>query len=179
MNIASERLLENVRTRLDGNHWGALLERTASGARCARTTAPAAGTTGILPMARTTAPTLGGNASPAYRMTPKLVVCRWRVNGSGFDFKGRLSALTTPRAIMPKTSRNQLLLSDALRPNFVFEDATQIQQHAFHYEDLVAENVRRGTDVPEYGSCLIPVVCRGSLLRGFVELRAGEKPGDI
>ncbi len=149
---------------------------SASGARCARTTAHTAtpGTT-----SRTTthvrAPTAGARtASPASPMPSSACASRWRC-GTASDpiLKERLFGLTNSEGNHGEDVKELYYYLDATPTHSYLKMLYKYPQAAFPYADLVNENRRRGIAGAEYELHRYRLVRRRPLLRRRGRIRPG------
>ena len=132
---------------------GPVSEPSASGARCARTTARAAtpGTTSPT-IRRARAPTAGARtASPASATTSSGCASRSRCGTAPTrSSRSGCSGSPTARATTARTSRSTGSTSTATPTHSYLKCLYKYPQREFPYEDLVATNGRRGKQDIEY-----------------------------
>ncbi len=105
--------------------------------------------------------------------------CRWRC-GTARDpiLKERLFGLTNAEGNHGEDVKEHYFYLDATPTHSYLKMLYKYPQRAFPYADLVAENARRGTDVPEYELLDTGIFAEDRYFDVFVEYAQAE-PGDI
>jgi hypothetical protein len=99
-------------------------------------------------------------------------------NGCDPILKERLFGLTNAEGNHGEDVKEHYFYLDATPTHSYLKMLYKYPQHAFPYADLVAENGRRGTDVPEYELLDTGIFADNRYFDVFVEY-AQEEPGDI
>jgi hypothetical protein len=180
MNRERERLLANVPGRDGWQHWGPYVSErqwgtvredySADGAAWeyfphdhARSRAYRWGEDGIAGMSDT-------------EQRVCLTLALW--NGRDSILKERLFGLTNAEGNHGEDVKEQYFYLDATPTHSYLKMLYKYPQAAFPYAQLVAENVRRGTDVPEYELLDTGAFANDRYFDVFVEYAQGE-PGDL
>ena len=99
-------------------------------------------------------------------------------NGADHILKERLFGLTNAEGNHGEDVKEHYFYLDATPTHSYLKMLYKYPHHAFPYADLVAENARRGTDVPEYELLDTGIFADNRYFDAFVEY-AQEQPGDI
>jgi hypothetical protein len=99
-------------------------------------------------------------------------------NGADPILKERLFGLTNTQGNHGEDVKEHYFYLDATPTHSYLKMLYKYPQAAFPYEDLIAENGRRGTDLPEYELLETGVFAEDRYFDVFVEYAQGE-PGDV
>src|SRR5277367_5083353 len=180
MNIERERLLANVPGRDGWQHWGPYLSERQWGT--VREDYSAGGTAWeYFPHdhARSRAYRWGEDGIAGISDADQRVcwsLALW--NGSDPFLKERLFGLTNTEGNHGEDVKEHYFYLDATPTHSYLKMLYKYPQHAFPYADLVDENGRRGTDLPEYELLDTGVFAENRYFDVFVEYAQAE-PGDI
>jgi hypothetical protein len=180
MNSERERLLANVPGHDGWKHWGPYLSERQWGT--VREDYSAGGTAWeYFPHdhARSRAYRWGEDGIAGVSDTGQLVclsLALW--NGADPILKERLFGLTNGEGNHGEDVKEHYFYLDATPTHSYLKMLYKYPQRAYPYVDLVAENARRGTDVPEYEILDTGVFAENRYFDVFVEYAQGE-PGDI
>ncbi|MEP6885845.1 MAG: glucosidase [Gammaproteobacteria bacterium] len=180
MTIERERLLANVQGPDGWQHWGPYLSERQWGT--VREDYSAGGTAWeYLPHdhARSRAYRWGEDGIAGIsdaEQTVCLSLALW--NGADAILKERLFGLTNAQGNHGEDVKEHYFYLDATPTHSYLKMLYKYPQHAFPYADLVAENARRGTDLPEYELLDTGVFAENRYFDVFVEY-AQVEPGDL
>jgi hypothetical protein len=180
MNIERERLLANVPGQDGWHHWGPYLSERQWGT--VREDYSAGGTAWeYFPHehARSRAYRWGEDGIAGFSDANQLVclsLALW--NGCDPILKERLFGLTNSEGNHGEDVKEHYFYLDAAPTHSYLKMLYKYPQRPFPYADLVAENGRRGTDVPEYELLDTGVFADNRYFDVFVEYAQAE-PGDI
>jgi Glycosyl hydrolase family 63 C-terminal domain len=180
MNSERERLLANVPGHDGWKHWGPYLSERQWGT--VREDYSDNGTAwDYFPhdQARSRAYRWGEDGIAGVSDAEQLVclsLALW--NGRDPILKERLFGLTNSEGNHGEDVKEQYFYLDATPTHSYLKMLYKYPQRAYPYADLVAENARRGTDVPEYEVLDTGVFAEDRYFDVFVEYAQGE-PGDI
>src|SRR5258708_25153662 len=180
MNTERERLLGNMPGHTGWHHWGPYLSERQWGT--VREDYSAGGTAWeYLPhdQARSRAYRWGEDGIAGFSDANQLVclsLALW--NGRDSILKERLFGVTNAEGNHGEDVKEHYFYLDATPTHSYLKMLYKYPQRAFPYADLVAENLRRGTDVPEYELLDTGVFSDNRYFDVFVEYVQAE-PGDI
>jgi Glycosyl hydrolase family 63 C-terminal domain len=180
VNIERERLLANVLGPDGWKHWGPYLSERQWGT--VREDYSVDGTAWeYFPHehARSRAYRWGEDGIAGISDAEQLVclsLAMW--NGADPILKERLFGLTNAEGNHGEDVKEHYFYLDATPTHSYLKMLYKYPHHAFPYADLVAENARRGTDVPEYELLDTGVFSENRYFDVFVEYAQAE-PGDI
>ena len=180
MNIERERLLANVPGPDGWHHWGPYLSERQWGT--VREDYSAGGTAWeYFPHdhARSRAYRWGEDGIAGVSDADQLVclsLALW--NGADSILKERLFGLTNGEGNHGEDVKEHYFYLDATPTHSYMKMLYKYPQRAFPYADLVAENARRGTDLPEYELLDTGIFAEDRYFDVFVEYAQAE-PGDI
>jgi Glycosyl hydrolase family 63 C-terminal domain len=180
MNTERKRLLANVPGRDGWHHWGPYLSERQWGT--VREDYSAGGTAWeYFPHehARSRAYRWGEDGIAGFcDAEQKLCLSLAMWNGADSILKERLFGLTNSEGNHGEDVKEHYFYLDATPTHSYLRMLYKYPQHAFPYADLVAENGRRGTDVPEYELLDTGVFAENRYFDVFVEYAQAE-PGDL
>ena len=158
---------------------GPLPERTPMG-HGARGLRPGGTAWEYFPMImRAAAPIAGARmASPAFPMPNSGCACRWRCGTERSDSEGAPVRLDQRPGQSRRGRQGAIFLLDATPSHSYLKMLYKYPQQAFPYAELVAENARRGTHLPEYELLDTGMFSGDRYFDVFVEYAQAE-PGDI
>ena len=180
MNSERERLLANAPGRDGWKHWGPYLSERQWGT--VREDYSAGGTAWeYLPHdhARSRAYRWGEDGIAGMSDSDQLVclsLALW--NGQDAILKERLFGLTNSQGNHGEDVKEAYFYLDATPTHSYLKMLYKYPQRAYPYADLVEENARRGTDVPEYELIDTGVFAENRYFDVFVEYAQAE-PGDL
>ena len=180
MNSERERLLANVPGRDGWKHWGPYLSERQWGT-VREDYSPGGTAWEYFPHdhARSRAYRWGEDGIAGVSDGEQLVclsLALW--NGSDPILKERLFGLTNSEGNHGEDVKEQYFYLDATPTHSYLKMLYKYPQRAFPYADLVAQNARRGTDVPEYELLDTGVFADDRYFDVFVEY-AQQEPGEI
>jgi hypothetical protein len=180
MNTERERLLANVPGRDGWHHWGPYLSERQWGT-VREDYSPGGTAWEYFPHdhARTRAYRWGEDGIAGFSDADQLVclsLALW--NGCDPILKERLFGLTNAEGNHGEDVKEHYFYLDATPTHSYLRMLYKYPQHPFPYADLVAENARRGTDVPEYELEDTGAFAENRYFDVFVEYAQAE-PGDI
>jgi hypothetical protein len=180
MNTERERLLANVPGRDGWHHWGPYLSERQWGT--VREDYSAGGTAWeYFPHdhARSRAYRWGEDGIAGISDAEQLVCLSLGLwNGRDPILKERLFGLTNAEGNHGEDVKEHYFYLDATPTHSYLKMLYKYPQHAFPYADLIAENARRGTDVPEYELLDTGAFAENRYFDVFVEYAQAE-PCDI
>jgi Glycosyl hydrolase family 63 C-terminal domain len=180
MNAERKRLLANVPGHDGWHHWGPYLSERQWGT--VREDYSAGGTAWeYFPHehARSRAYRWGEDGIAGFcDAEQKLCLSLAMWNGADAILKERLFGLTNAEGNHGEDVKEHYFYLDATPTHSYLRMLYKYPQHAFPYADLIAENGRRGTDVPEYELLDTGVFEENRYFDVFVEYAQAE-PGDI
>ncbi len=180
MNTERERMLANVPGHDGWHHWGPYLSERQWGT--VREDYSAGGTAWeYFPHdhARSRAYRWGEDGIAGFSDGDQLVclsLALW--NGADPILKERLFGLTNAQGNHGEDVKEHYFYLDATPTHSYLKMLYKYPQLAFPYDDLVAENARRGTELPEYELLDTGVFAEDRYFDVFVEYAQGE-PGDV
>jgi len=180
MNTERERLLANVPGPTGWHHWGPYLSERQWGT-VREDYSPGGTAWEYFPHdhARSRAYRWGEDGIAGFSDANQLVclsLALW--NGSDPILKERLFGVTNAEGNHGEDVKEHYFYLDATPSHSYLKMLYKYPQRAFPYTDLVAENGRRGTDVPEYELLDTGVFADNRYFDVFVEYAQAE-PGDI
>jgi hypothetical protein len=180
MNTERERLLANVPGHDGWKHWGPYLSERQWGT-VREDYSPGGTAWEYFPHdhARSRAYRWGEDGIAGVSDADQLVclsLALW--NGNDAILKERLFGLTNSEGNHGEDVKEHYFYLDATPTHSYLRMLYKYPQRAFPYADLVAENGRRGTDVPEYELLDTGVFADNRYFDVFVEYAQGE-PGDL
>jgi hypothetical protein len=180
MNTERERLLANVPGPTGWHHWGPYLSERQWGT-VREDYSPGGTAWEYFPHdhARSRAYRWGEDGIAGFSDANQLVclsLALW--NGCDPILKERLFGVTNAEGNHGEDVKEHYFYLDATPSHSYLKMLYKYPQRAFPYTDLVAENVRRGTDIPEYELLDTGVFADNRYFDVFVEYAQAE-PGDI
>jgi hypothetical protein len=180
MNTERERLLANVPGRDGWQHWGPYLSERQWGT-VREDYSPGGTAWEYLPHdhARSRAYRWGEDGIAGISDADQLVclsLALW--NGRDSILKERLFGVSNAEGNHGEDVKEHYFYLDATPTHSYLKMLYKYPQHAFPYEDLVAENARRGTDLPEYELLDTGIFAEDRYFDVFVEYAQSE-PGDM
>jgi hypothetical protein len=180
MNTERERLLANVPGRDGWHHWGPYLSERQWGT-VREDYSPGGTAWEYFPHehARSRAYRWGEDGIAGISDADQLVclsLALW--NGRDPILKERLFGLTNAEGNHGEDVKEHYFYLDATPTHSYLKMLYKYPQHAFPYADLIAENARRGTDVPEYELLDTGIFAENRYFDVFVEY-AQVEPCDI
>ena len=180
MNIERERLLANVPGEEGWQHWGPYMSERQWGT-VREDYSPGGTAWEYFPHdhARSRAYRWGEDGIAGISDADQRVclsLAMW--NGCDPILKERLFGLTNAEGNHGEDVKEHYFYLDATPTHSYLKMLYKYPQHPFPYADLIAENARRGTDVPEYELLDTGVFAEDRYFDIFVEY-AQEEPGDI
>jgi hypothetical protein len=180
MNTERERLLANVPGRDGWQHWGPYLSERQWGT-VREDYSPGGTAWEYLPHdhARSRAYRWGEDGIAGISDADQLVclsLALW--NGRDSILKERLFGVSNAEGNHGEDVKEHYFYLDATPTHSYLKMLYKYPQHAFPYEDLVAENTRRDTDLPEYELLDTGIFAEDRYFDVFVEYAQSE-PGDI
>ena len=180
MNNERERLLSNVPGPDGWQHWGPYLSERQWGT-VREDYSPGGTAWDYFPHdhARSRAYRWGEDGIAGISDADQLVclsLALW--NGADPILKERLFGLTNAEGNHGEDVKEHYFYLDATPTHSYLKMLYKYPQHAFPYADLVAENARRGTDVPEYELLDTGVFAEDRYFDVFVEYAQAD-PGDM
>jgi Glycosyl hydrolase family 63 C-terminal domain len=180
MNTERERMLANVPGHDGWHHWGPYLSERQWGT-VREDYSPGGTAWEYFPHdhARSRAYRWGEDGIAGFSDANQLVclsLALW--NGCDPILKERLFGVTNAEGNHGEDVKEHYFYLDATPSHSYLKMLYKYPQRAFPYADLVAENRRRGTDVPEYELLDTGVFAENRYFDVFVEYAQGE-PGDI
>jgi hypothetical protein len=180
MNTERERLLANVPGPDGWHHWGPYLSERQWGT-VREDYSPGGTAWEYFPHehARSRAYRWGEDGIAGVSDADQLVCLSLGLwNGRDPILKERLFGLTNAEGNHGEDVKEHYFYLDATPTHSYLKMLYKYPQHAFPYADLIAENARRGTDVPEYELLDTGVFAENRYFDVFVEYAQAE-PGDI
>jgi hypothetical protein len=180
MNIERERLLANVPGHDGWQHWGPYLSERQWGT-VREDYSPGGTAWEYFPHdhARSRAYRWGEDGIAGFSDANQLLclsLALW--NGRDSILKERLFGVTNAEGNHGEDVKEHYFYLDATPTHSYLKMLYKYPQRAFPYADLVAENLRRGTDVPEYELLDTGVFSDNRYFDVFVEYAQAE-PGDV
>jgi hypothetical protein len=180
MNTERERLLANVAGRDGWHHWGPYLSERQWGT-VREDYSPGGTAWEYFPHdhARSRAYRWGEDGIAGFSDAAQLVclsLALW--NGCDPILKERLYGVTNAEGNHGEDVKEHYFYLDATPTHSYLRMLYKYPQRAFPYADLVGENARRGTDVPEYELLDTGVFAEDRYFDVFVEYAQAE-PGDV